>query len=130
MKLVYPACFYTEENGQYSVVFPDLNNIATYGNDLSDAIDMATDLASGWLLSMVEEKRVLPTPSNIKEVTPENGGFVSLITLDLTEYEKNNGLKAVKKTLTIPAWMNTIAERQNVNFSALLQDAIKRELGL
>ncbi len=129
MKLIYPACFYPEENGQYSVVFPDLQGAATFGDTLEEAIEMAIDLASGWLLTSVEDKEELPKPSNIKDVTLEDDkGFVSLITVDLTEYERLHGNKAVKKTLTIPAWMNTLAEKEGVNFSAILQEAIREHL--
>lgn len=129
MKLVYPACFYPEENGQYSVVFPDLNEAATYGNSLEDAIEMAIDLASGWLLTCVEENEVLPKASSVKDIVlDEENAFVSLIAVDLTEYERLHGNRAVKKTLTIPAWMNTLAEKEGINFSAVLQNAIKEQL--
>ena len=129
MKLVYPACFYPEDNGQYSVVFPDLNEAATYGNSLEDAIDMAIDLASGWLLDCVNVNEQLPKASNVKDIVlDDENGFVSLISVDLTEYERLHGNKAVKKTLTIPAWMNTLAEKEGVNFSAILQEAIKEHL--
>lgn len=129
MKLVYPACFYPEDNGQYSVVFPDLNEVATYGNSLEDAIEMAIDLASGWLLTCVEENEVLPKASSVKDIVlDEENAFVSLIAVDLTEYERLHGNRAVKKTLTIPAWMNTLAEKEGINFSAVLQNAIKEQL--
>nr|WP_302597400.1 type II toxin-antitoxin system HicB family antitoxin [uncultured Cellulosilyticum sp.] len=129
MKLVYPACFYPEDNGQYSVVFPDLNDAATYGNSLEDAIEMAIDLASGWLLTCVEEKEDLPKASSVKDIVlDEEDAFVSLIAVDLTEYERLHGNRAVKKTLTIPAWMNTLAEKEGINFSAVLQNAIKEQL--
>ena len=131
MKLVYPACFYPEENGQYSVVFPDFGDAATFGNSLEEAIEMAIDLASGWLLTSVEDNEELPRASNVKDVVLEDeNGFVSLIAVDLTEYERLHGNKAVKKTLTIPAWMNTLAEKEGINFSAVLQNAIKEQLYL
>lgn len=126
MKFVYPACFYPEENGQYSVVVPDLNDAATYGNSLEDAIEMATDLISGLLLESVQDNETLPKVSNVKDITLENeNGFVSLIAVDLTEYERLHGNRAVKKTLTIPAWMNTLAEKEGLNFSFILQEALK-----
>ena len=126
MKFVYPACFYPEGNGQYAVVVPDLNDAATYGNSLEDAIEMATDLISGLLLESVQDNETLPKASNVKDITLENeNGFVSLIAVDLTEYERLHGNKAVKKTLTIPAWMNTLAEKEGLNFSFILQEALK-----
>ena len=112
MKLIYPACFYPCEEGGYTVVFPDLPGCITEGDTISEAVDMAIDAASGWLLTEAQVNRPLPQPSDIKKVVPNEyeNGFVSLISVDLDEYSKKYGDKAVKKNLTIPAWLNTIAE--------------------
>lgn len=132
LKLVYPACFYPCEEGGYTVVFPDLPGCVTEGDTLSEAVDMAIDAASGWLLEYVEDNKRLPKPSNIKDVIPDEyeNGFVSLISVDLDEFSKKYANKAVKKTLTIPAWLNTVAEENNLNFSQILQDALTRHLGI
>ncbi|AFQ43373.1 type II toxin-antitoxin system HicB family antitoxin [Desulfosporosinus meridiei] len=131
MRLIYPACFYPSEDG-YTVVFPDLPGCVTEGDTLPEAMDMAIDAASGWLLGEVEENKQLPKATNIKNVIPNEyeNGFVSLIGVDLDEYSQKHGHKAVKKTLTIPAWLNTIAEENNVNFSQVLQSALKDQLGI
>ncbi|SHI19381.1 type II toxin-antitoxin system HicB family antitoxin [Desulfosporosinus lacus] len=131
MRLIYPACFYPSEDG-YTVVFPDLPGCVTEGDTLPEAMDMAIDAASGWLLGEVEENKQLPKATNIKNVIPNEyeNGFVSLIGVDLDEYSQKHGNKAVKKTLTIPAWLNTIAEENNVNFSQVLQSALKDQLGI
>lgn len=133
MKLIYPACFYPCEEGGYTVIFPDLPGCVTEGNDLRDAIDMAIDAASGWLLYLVEEEHgPIPKASNIKDVVPDEyeNGFVSLISVNLTEYSQKHGHRAVKKTLTLPAWLNTMAEEHNVNFSQVLQTALYTHLGI
>lgn len=132
MKLIYPACFYPAEEGGYTVIFPDLPGCVTEGDTLSEAMDMAVDAASGWLLYLAEENKQLPKASNIKDVVPNeyDEGFVSLVSVDLDEYSKRFGNKAVKKTLTIPQWLNTIAEEKNVNFSQILQEALKNHLGI
>lgn len=131
MKLIYPACFYPSEDG-YTVVFPDLQGCVTEGDTLSEAMEMAIDAASGWLLDEVEENKQLPKATDIKKVIPNEyeNGFVSLIGVDLDEYSLKHGNRAVKKTLTIPAWLNTIAEENNVNFSQVLQGALKDQLGI
>ncbi|MHB8075636.1 type II toxin-antitoxin system HicB family antitoxin [Desulfosporosinus fructosivorans] len=131
MRLIYPACFYPSEDG-YTVVFPDLPGCVTEGDTLPEAMDMAIDAASGWLLGEVEENKQLPKATNIKNVIPNEyeNGFVSLIGVDLDEYSQKHGHKAVKKTLTIPAWLNAIAEENNVNFSQVLQSALKDQLGI
>ncbi len=127
MKLIYPACFYPCEEGGYTVVFPDLPGCVTEGDTLAEAMEMAIDVSSGWLLASAEENKQLPKASNIKNVIPDeyDNGFVSLIGVDLDEYSQKYGNKAIKKTLTIPAWLNTIAEGNNLNFSQVLQSALK-----
>lgn len=132
MKLIYPACFYPCEEGGYTVIFPDLPGCVTEGDTLDEAIDMAVDAASGWVLDSVENGEPAPKASNMKNVVPDEyeNGFVSLISIDLGEYSKKYGNKAVKKTLTIPAWLNTLAEKENVNFSQILQNALVDRLGI
>ena len=132
MKLIYPACFYPCEEGGYTVVFPDLPGCITEGDTLAEAMEMAIDASSGWLLTTVEENEQLPKASNIRNVIPDEyeNGFVSLIGVDLDEYSQKHGNKAIKKTLTIPAWLNTIAEDNNVNFSQVLQSALRDQLGI
>jgi predicted RNase H-like HicB family nuclease len=128
MKYVYPACFYPEDNGQFSVIFPDLGGIATYGNDLGDAVDMASDLLCTWILECKKDKEQIPSPSDICDVKPDGkGAFVNLIVADISAYTHRNS-KSVKKTLTIPAWLNDIAEKENLNFSQILQSALKERL--
>lgn len=129
MKLIYPACFYPSEDG-YTVIFPDLPGCVTEGDTLSEAMEMAIDAASGWLLGEVEENKQLPKATDIKKVIPDEyeNGFVSLIGVNLDEYSLKHGNRAIKKTLTIPAWLNTIAEENNVNFSQVLQKALKDQL--
>ncbi|MHC6203349.1 type II toxin-antitoxin system HicB family antitoxin [Breznakiellaceae bacterium SP9] len=103
MSYIYPACFYPEENGQYSVIFPDLDGIATYGNDLEDAVLMANDLLCVWILESQRSKAALAPPSSIKDVSlDDKNAFINLIVADLDEYTRKNG-RSVKKTLTIPA---------------------------
>lgn len=129
MKLVYPACFYKENSG-YSVVVPDLLGCCTQGESLEEAIQMAEDAALGWLLTALEENEQIPQPTEVKDVKLEyENGFVSLLLLDISAYsEKYGSRKSVKKTLTIPAWLNERAERLEINFSKTLQDALIKKI--
>jgi predicted RNase H-like HicB family nuclease len=125
MKLTYPACFYKdEESDAYAVVIPDLPGCATGGKSLADAIFMGTDAASGWALTELESGRTIPPASNVNAIHPEQGGFVSLLALDMDAYAEKYGDKAVRKNLTIPAWLNTFAENNGINFSEALQEAL------
>ena len=104
-KLLYPACFYPcEEQEGYTVVVPDLPGCVTQGRSLLDAIGMAVDAASGWILDEMEDGNPIPPASKIEDVQADErpGGFVNLIVLD----------------------MDTYAEANNVNFSRVLQDAL------
>jgi predicted RNase H-like HicB family nuclease len=125
MKLVYPACFYQDkETGNYTVEVPDLPGCVTGGATLADAILMAEDAASGWVLGELEDGNVIPVESAIEDIHPDEGGFVSLLTLDMDAYAEKYGSKAVRKNLTIPAWLNTFAEKQHINFSQVLTDTL------
>ena len=125
MKLTYPACFYKDEKtGAYAIEVPDLPGCATGGDTLADAILMGIDAASGWVLTELEDGRPIPPSSPIDSIKPEGNGFVSVLVLDMDAYTEKYGSKAVRKNLTIPAWLNTFGESMNVNFSQILQDAL------
>jgi len=129
MKFVYPAVFYPDKDGSYAVVIPDLNELATQGNDLANAIDMAEDACGLYVYTSMKDGEKIPEASDISHIkTDEEGTFVSLISVDMTEYAKKHNEKAIKKTLTIPAWLNTRAEEANINFSAVLQEALQQKL--
>ena len=131
MKLVYPACFYPCEEvlGAYTVVVPDLQGCVTQGDNLADAMEMAVDAASGWILSSLEDGENIPKPTNYKDVKLDSlDGFINLIVLDMDAYTEKYGDKAVRKNLTIPAWLNTVAEKNNIKFSAILQEALIEKL--
>ena len=126
MELTYPAIFYKdEESGAYAVEVPDLPGCATGGNTLADAILMGTDAASGWVLTELEEGRPIPPSSTIDAIHPGPGGFISLLMLDMDAYEEKFGDKAIRKNLTIPAWLNHQAEKANAPFSQILQQGLK-----
>jgi predicted RNase H-like HicB family nuclease len=126
MKLVYPAIFYPDkETGAYAVEVPDLPGCATGGDSFAEAQEMAIDAASGWVLVEVEEGKLAPEARDIKSIQPEEeGAFVSMLVLDMNSYAEKYGKKAVRKNLTIPAWLNTFAEENNINFSKVLQKSL------
>ena len=126
MKLVYPACFYRDaETGRYTVEVPDLPGCVTGGATLADAVFMAEDAASGWILGELEDGNAIPAETPIERIRPDEGGFVSLLTLDMDAYAEKYGNKAVRKNLTIPAWLNTFAEKQHLSFSQVLTEALE-----
>lgn len=126
MKMVYPAVFYSEEQGGYSVIVPDLLGCNTQGESLQEAIEMAQDAALGWLLARAEAKEDFPKMSDIKTIKVEKqNGFVSLLLLDLETYFKKYGKKEeVQKTVTIPNWLSEKAEKKQINLSEALQEVL------
>lgn len=124
MAYVYPAILYPEPDGRYSVVFPDLNDLSTFGDDEADALSMAQDACCMNLFNMLKDGEKLPKPSEPRSIHPEDGGFVTLVLCDLDEYARKYNDKAVKKTLSIPAWLNTACEAANINYSKVLQEAL------
>lgn len=131
-KYIYPAVFTEEENGQYSVDFPDIKNCFTGGDSLEDAVSMANDVLCLTLYDLEKDGKPIPPASGVKTVQKSlsENEFVTLISCDTLEYRKLYDNKAVKKTLTIPAWLNTMAEKQGINFSLVLQNALKQQLAL
>jgi predicted RNase H-like HicB family nuclease len=123
LKLTYPAIFFEGEGG-YAVEVPDLPGCTSGGKTLAEAILMGTDAASGWVLDELEDGKPIPAASPVEAVRPEAGGFVSVLVLDMDAYAAKYGKKAVRKNLTIPAWLNTFAEMKHINFSQVLQDSL------
>jgi len=128
MKLYYPAIFIRDGDG-YTVEFPDLPGCITQGDSFEEAFEMAEDAASGWILTSIEANEDIPSPSSLNTLHFEEG-HVNYIPLDISEYAKKYSTRAIKKTLTIPEWLNTLAEKAGINFSQELQSAIKTKLGL
>lgn len=132
MKLVYPAYFSPlEEQKGYCVTFPDLKGAVTQGETLAEAIEMAIDCASGWILDELEDGNAIPKATPIKEIPIENDeDFINLIVVDMDLYAKKYSDKSVRKNCTIPAWLNTMSELKNINCSTVLRNALINELHL
>jgi predicted RNase H-like HicB family nuclease len=127
MKLVYPAIFYSwEDRDGFTVEVPDLPGCVSEGRDLAEAIFMGTDAASGWVLDELEDGKPAPRASAISEVKAEEGGFVSMLALDIDAYAEKWGKNAVRKNVTIPAYLNTFAEKRAVNFSQVLSRELEK----
>jgi predicted RNase H-like HicB family nuclease len=128
MKLSYPAIFYPwDEGGGYTVEVPDLPGCVSEGDSLPEAILMGADAASGWVLDEFEDGRPAPPASPIGAIKPEEeSGFVSMLVLDMDEYAKKHGQKAIRKTLDleIPAYLATFAESRRLDISRIAQDAL------
>lgn len=124
----YPAIFtYDKDSNCYTVNFIDLVGCSTFGKTLKDAYLMAQD-AMGLFLSDLQN---LPSPTiPYNKIKLKDNQFISIVDIDLSEYRKKYNNVAIKKTLTIPTWLNTLAEKNDINFSQLLQNALKEKLNI
>ena len=129
MKYIYPAIFYPEEDNRFSVIFPDLNNLATYGDTLADAFAMAQDACEQYLFTLLHDGEPLPNATALGDVVKdEPDAIVNLICADLDAYSRAYDDRAVKKTLSIPAWLNTLCDSYGINYSKVLKDALIAKL--
>lgn len=130
-KFIYPAVFNADtEAGGYVVTFPDLPDVITEGDNITEAYDMAKEALGAYIEMCIDGGENLPRPTAPDKIKPSAGGFVSLVDVDILQFKIKHSNKAVKKTLTIPEWLNKIAEAKQINFSAALQKALRQELGI
>ena len=127
LKYSYPAVFRPEEKG-FSIFFPDVRMGGTQGDDITDGLEMAHDFLVGAMVMMEDEGQEIPKPSDITKIALNDGEFTSFVSVDTEEHRRKTETKAVKKTLSIPSWLNAQAEAANINFSHTLQRALKEEL--
>lgn len=122
---VYPAVFHNEEDS-YWVEFPGLEGCQTFGDSLPEVMELAQEALGLYLVSLLEDNIKLPTPTPMTELSIDENAFINFIGTDIEKYRKNT--KAVKKTLSIPAWLAEEAEFQKISLSKVLQDGLRREL--
>ena len=124
MLKVYPAIFYKEDDS-FWVEFPDLEGCQSYGDTIEDTMEYAQEALGLYIASKLDNNEKIKEPSDIKRIESDNG-FVSYVSTDVNRYRKKT--KAIKKTLTIPEWLNEEAEKNHINFSSVLQKALIDEL--
>ena len=124
---IYPAIFDYADDG-ISVEFPDLPGCLTCGFSDEEALYMAKDAMEGWLLFSSDCNEKIPTPTPLKNIKLEINQRAVLIDICLEKYQNENQL--IKRTLTVPIWLNKIAEKEKINISQVLQNALKKQLNI
>lgn len=127
MKLAYPIVLTPAEHG-YSVYVPDLD-INTDGDSLANAIDMASDAIGLWGITAQDVGHEIPSPSSALPAC-EAGQTAAYALVDFDAYRRANDMRTVRKNVTLQSWLNDLAEKAGVNFSQVLQDALKQRLGV
>ncbi|MCX4322006.1 MAG: type II toxin-antitoxin system HicB family antitoxin [Lachnospiraceae bacterium] len=127
-KLFYPAVFHTAEEGGFWITFPDLPECMTQGDDMQNAYEMAVDALGLAITSRKKEGQKIPAPSQPYEIMLSSGECCVIVEFDMLAYQKRTNSKAVKKTLTIPEWLNEEALSLGLNFSQVLQEALLQKI--
>lgn len=123
---VFPAIF-TFDGKYYNVDFIDLKGCSTFGDSIQNAYLMAQDAMGLYLDNLTD----FPKPTlDISKIVLQKNQFVSFVSINMEEYRKKFNNKSIKKTLTIPEWLNYLSEKNNINFSQVLQEALKERLGI
>ena len=128
-KLFYPALFHKSEEGGFWISFPDFPGCFTEGDDMKQAYEMTVEALGLALVNRKEEKEEIPDPSDLDKIQNEDGTIV-IVEFDMLEYQRKHNSKAVKKTLSIPEWLNEEAVSMGVNFSQVLQEALMSKLNI
>lgn len=124
MEYVFPAIFEQNNDGSYTITFPDLPGCISEGKSLGNALFMAQNALTQWIEYLLEKKENIPNPSNIKDVKPTSNQFVNLVRAEVRDN------RAVRRTVSIPGWMDTKAADAGISLSKVLQDALKEKLGV
>jgi len=126
-KLFYPAIFHTAEEGGFWVSFPDIPECLTEGDDMQAAYEMAVEALGIALVGRKEDGEEIPKPTEVNQIFVDDGVLV-IVEFDMLEYQKKHNSRAVKKTLSIPEWLNEEAMARGINFSQVLQEALMAKL--
>ncbi|MBP5383547.1 MAG: type II toxin-antitoxin system HicB family antitoxin [Lachnospiraceae bacterium] len=129
MKYSYTATFEPNKSGtKYYCRVPDLPGCITTGSDLDDAIEMITDAASGWLVVAEDEGNDIPVATPQNQLDIPDGAICSIIRIDTLSYRAATDTKAIRKNVSLPAWMATLADKRGINCSQVLQEGLMAKL--
>ena len=126
MKRVYPVVFTKVEDG-YVAYVPDMK-IDTQGDDLAEAIEMARDAIGIMGIDMEDDKKEIPLPSRMEDVTCKSDEIISMVDIDFTVYRRQTDMRTVRRNVSLPSWLNAAADKAGLNVSSVLQTALKQEL--
>ncbi len=128
-KYVYPALFSYDEDG-ISIEFPDLPGCFSCADTDEEALYMAEDVLGLWMVELEENNEEIPVPTNLKDIEVGDNQKTVLVSVWMPTVRKAINNKSIKKTLTIPQWLDIMAREKDINFSYILQEGLKKELNL
>lgn len=121
---VYPAVFHANDDGSYTITYPDIPGCISEGKSLENALYMAQSALTQWMEYLIEKKEAAPTVSPLKEIPVDQSEFVNLVRADIKD------TRAVRRTVSIPKWMDEQVAASGISLSRVLQDALKERLGV
>jgi predicted RNase H-like HicB family nuclease len=122
MEYVYPAIFHANEDGSHTITYPDLPGCLTEGKSLGNALLMAQSALAQWIEYLADKKLEIPVPSLIGDIETRRGEFINFIRVDIKDG------RAVKRTVSIPKWMDDLVAENGLSLSRVLQDALSERL--
>ena len=122
MDYIYPAVFMTNNDGSYTITYPDLPGCISEGKSLANAMAMAQSALKQWIEYLSDGNQVIPQASDMKSIKTESNEFVNLICADMKDK------RAVKRTVSIPKWMDDRVSESGLSLSRVLQDALAKKL--
>ena len=122
MEYVYPAIFHQNDDGSYTITYPDLPGCVSEGKSLANALCMAERALVQWIGYLAEKKQPIPEASALESIKAGEGGFVNLIRADVKDS------RAVRRTVSMPKWMDTRVTENGLSLSRVLQDALSERL--
>ena len=128
-RYMFPAVFTYEDGQEIAVVFPDLD-VATSGTDDNDALLSARELLGCARYGMEEDGEEIPTPTPLSNVNTAKNERAVLVDVYMPSVRMAKVNRSVNRTVTLPAWLNAAALERNINFSQVLQDALKSQMHL
>jgi predicted RNase H-like HicB family nuclease len=129
-KYTYPAVFEKEQEGGYSIYFPDIEGCYSQAEDIAEGIENASDALCLMMYELEKQGKPRPKPSGIKDIIADEDDIVTLIACDTFFYKNYFEGKSVKINATIPLWLKEAGEKNHVNFSQILQNGLKEYLRL
>jgi len=127
-RLFYPAIFHHAEEGGFWISFPDFPECMTQGENMEQAYEMAVDALGLCITDLLKTEGVLPVASKPCEIKPADDSMVIVVEFDMASYKRKHNSRAVKKTLSIPEWLNEEANAMGINFSQVLQEALMNKI--
>jgi predicted RNase H-like HicB family nuclease len=122
MEYVYPAIFHQNEDMSYTIIYPDLPGCISEGKTLGNAMYMAQSALTQWISYLADKKQEIPQASSVQDIKTSNGEFVNLICAEVRDG------RAVKRTVSIPKWMDDKVAQSGLSLSRVLQDALNERL--